>query len=444
MAAFPLPNWLAFLQGSSAQAPWCRTALATETSLQGAVDAVAKQLQGSGPADLALVFASASYASDLPRLLPLLQSQLKSKQWLGCVGGGVVGTDGAGKPHELEQAPALSVTLLRLPGAELRPFAIDTAQLPDLDGPAEPWQDLLQAPGDELATMPSMLLLIDPSCPAINDLISGLDYACPQAAKLGGIAGQHSASHGSLLFSPCPDQPGGVTTGGVRTGGVRTGAVGCLIGGSWRLDPLVAQGCRPIGPVLEVEQAQRNVVLEVSEGSKRHSPVAALQSILTSLSADERELAKNSLFLGVGRSSFSLAASQTGNSSAFLVRNLIGIDPRNGAVAVAERMRAGQQVQFQLRDGTTSRQELRQLLERQRQNQPTPLAAILFACLGRGQGLYGERDGDVSACRQAFADVPIAGAFCNGEIGPIAGSTHLHGYTASWAFLVPHGSDVPV
>ena len=433
MAAFPLPSWLAFLQGSNAKAPWCRTALATEASLQGAVDAIAKQLQGSGPADLALVFASASYASDLQRLLPLLQSQLKSKYWLGCVGGGVVGTDSAGKPHELEHAPALSVTLLRLPGAELRPFAIDTAQLPDLDGPAEPWQQLLQAPGDELAAMPSMLLLVDPSCPTINDLISGLDYACPQAAKLGGIAGQHSASHGSLLFSHGSDQQGGVTTG----------AVGCLIGGSWRLDPLVAQGCRPIGPVLEVEQAQRNVVLEVSEGSKRHSPVAALQSILTSLSADERELAKNSLFLGVGRSSFNLAASQTGTSSAFLVRNLIGIDPRNGAVAVAERMRAGQQVQFQLRDGTTSRQELRQLLERQRLQQPAPLAALVFACLGRGQGLYGERDGDVSACREAFAEVPIAGAFCNGEIGPVAGSTHLHGYTASWAFLVPHGSDDP-
>jgi small ligand-binding sensory domain FIST len=286
--------------------------------------------------------------------------------------------------------------------------------------------------------MPSMLLLVDPSCPAINDLISGLDYACPQAAKLGGIAGQHSASHGSLLFGQGPDQPSGV-----KTGGVKTGAVGCLIGGSWRLDPLVAQGCRPIGPVLDVEQAQRNVVLEVSEGSKRHSPVSALQSILTSLSADERELAKNSLFLGVGRSNFNLDASQTVTSSAFLVRNLLGIDPRNGAVAVAERMRAGQQVQFQLRDGTTSRQELRQLLKRQRLQQPAPMAALLFACLGRGQGLYGERDGDVSACRQAFADVPIAGAFCNGEIGPVAGSTHLHGYTASWAFLVPHGSDHP-
>ena len=137
------------------------------------MDAIARQLHGSGPADLALVFASASYASDLQRLLPLLQSQLKSKHWLGCVGGGVVGTDGGGKPHELEHAPALSVTLLRLPGAELRPFAIDTAELPDLDGPAEPWQHLLQAPGDELATMPSMLLFVRARLPPIQHLIYG-------------------------------------------------------------------------------------------------------------------------------------------------------------------------------------------------------------------------------------------------------------------------------
>lgn len=436
MAAFPLPNWLA-LQQRPSQGPWCRTALATDASLQAAVDAVAQQLQrqastkGSDGADLALVFASSSYASDLPRLLPLLQAQLKAKHWLGCVGGGVVGTDGTGKPHELEHAPALSVTLLQLPGAELRPFAIDTQSLPDLDGPAQPWQALLGSEPADLAAMPSMLLLIDPSCQAINDVISGLDYACPQAAKLGGIAAAHSAPHGSLLFDS----------------GVTTGAVGCLIGGSWRLDPVVAQGCRPIGPVLEVEQAERNVVLEVSEGSKRNSPVAALQAILTGLSPSERELAKNALFLGVGRHSFQLASTpqasngEASTAGAFLVRNLIGVDPRNGAVAVAERMRVGQQVQFQLRDGTTSRQESRQLLQRQAQQQPAPLAALLFACLGRGQGLYGERDGDVSLCRESFAEVPISGAFCNGEIGPIAGTTHLHGYTASWAFLVPHQPD---
>jgi small ligand-binding sensory domain FIST len=64
---------------------------------------------------------------------------------------------------------------------------------------------------------------------------------------------------------------------------VRAGAVGCLIGGAWRLEPMVAQGCRPIGPVLEVEQAQRNVVLQVSEGDRRRSPVEALRLRATRL-----------------------------------------------------------------------------------------------------------------------------------------------------------------
>jgi small ligand-binding sensory domain FIST len=107
-------------------------------------------------------------------------------------------------------------------------------------------------------------------------------------------------------------------------------------------------------------------------------------------------------------------------------------------VAVGERLRVGQRVQFQLRDADASRQEQGHLLRQQHRLQPQPLAALLFACLGRGEGLYGQPDGDVQACRELFAELPVAGAFCNGEIGPVAGVTHLHGYTASWGFLVPN------
>ncbi len=420
MAALPPFPWLPGLLRSNSGKAWCRTALARDVSLEDSVSTVARQLAAAGEADLALVFASSSYASDLQRLLPLLRLKLKARHWLGCVGGGVVGTDATGVAHELEQEPALSVTLLHLPGAELLPFAIDTTELPDLDGPAEPWRALV---GDAAKADSSLLLLVDPACNAVNDLINGLDYAFADGVKVGGIACPHSSSHGSLLFN---DQ-------------VREGAVGCLIGGAWAIEPVLAQGCRPIGPVLEVEQAQRNVVLEVSDGELRRSPVAALQAILSDLTQDEREQVKNALFLGVGRSDFSLANLQQ-TPSAFLVRNLIGVDPRNGAVAVGERMRVGQKVQFQLRDGDASRQEGRQLLaalaSRQGQEQE-PLLALLFACLGRGQGLYGEADGDVSLCQDAFAGLPISGVFCNGEIGPLGGTTHLHGYTASWGFLVP-------
>ena len=421
----PAPHLFSWLRRGDEQAS-CRTALSRQPSLEEAVSEVVDQLNAKGfgaaargEADLALVFSSTSYASDLPRLLPLLRSRLRSRHWLGAAGGGVVGTGASGTAHEVEQESALSVMLLRLPGAELQLFGLDTDQLPDLDGDSRDWIDWVGA-DPELAD--SMLLLVDPTCQAINDLISGLDYAYPGLTKVGGIAGPHSARHGSLVLD---DR-------------VVTGAVGCLIGGSWSIDPVVAQGCRPIGPVFEIEQAERNVVLQLSRGDQQNTPVNCLQTILQTLNPAERELVRHSLFLGVARNSFNLAGGGgDAESTAFLVRNLIGVDPRNGAVAVAERLRVGQQVQFQLRDADASRQELRQLLRNQAKASEPPLAGLLFACLGRGKGLYGEADGDVRIAQGEFPGLPMAGAFCNGEIGPVGGSTYLHGYTASWGFLVP-------
>jgi small ligand-binding sensory domain FIST len=414
-----LAPWLTLRRAPQAS---CITALSRNVALEAAVHELTRDLQRAGQrgeADLALVFCSTAFASDLQRLMPLLRQAIPSRHWIGCAGGGVVGTGSDGQPHELEQQPAISVTLLRLPGCTLQPFRLPPGRLPDLDGPSQQWQEWV---GADPSGGHSMLLFVDPGCPGINDLISGLDYAYPTAVKVGGIAGQHSASHGSLFLD---DR-------------VLDGAVGCLLSGPWRIDPVVAQGCRPIGPVFEIEQAERNVVQRLSHGDQQGTPVACLQSILDGLNPEERERVRHSLFLGVAKSSFQLGAATgaRGEDAAFLVRNLIGVDPRTGSVAVGERLRVGQQVQFQLRDAGASHQEQRQLLQRQRQRQSEPLAALLFACLGRGEGLYGQPDGDVQACRDQFAAVPVAGAFCNGEIGPVGGTTHLHGYTASWGFLV--------
>ncbi|MFM9088340.1 MAG: hypothetical protein ACKOPT_09390, partial [Cyanobium sp.] len=71
----PLPSF-PWLQDTPRGA-WCRSALAQDVSLQGAVDAVSQQLAGTGRADLALVFAYSGFASDLPRLLPLLSQKLQ-------------------------------------------------------------------------------------------------------------------------------------------------------------------------------------------------------------------------------------------------------------------------------------------------------------------------------------------------------------------------------
>ena len=42
--------------------------------------------------------------------------------------------------------------------------------------------------------------------------------------------------------------------------------------------------------------------------------------------------------------------------------------------------------------------------------------------------------------RRELADVPLGGFFCNGEIGPVGGTTHLHGYTSAFAVLGPRSA----
>ena len=329
----------------------CTTALSCEPALEAAIADLAAQLKQAGqrgPADLGLVFCSSAYASDLQRFMPLLKQAIGAQHWLGCCGGGVVGTNTEGLAQELEHQPAISVTLLTLPQTQIELFSLNSDSLPDLDGSRQSWIDWA---GVDPNGGHSMLLLLDPTCTAINDVISGLDFAYPEAQKIGGIAGQHSAQHGSLLIGD----------------GVVDGAVGCLIKGDWRLDPVVAQGCKPIGPVFEIEQAERNVLLRLSHDGEADTPVACLQTILKGLSPEEKELVRHSLFLGVAKTNFQLPSDGAPASGpAVLVRNLIGVDPRTGSVAVAERLRVGQQVQFQLRDAETSRQEQQQLLGQQR------------------------------------------------------------------------------
>ena len=64
-----------------------------------------------------------------------------------------------------------------------------------------------------------------------------------------------------------------------------------------------------------------------------------------------------------------------------------------------------------------------------------PLAALMFSCCGRGRGLFGRPHHDITVLRERAGDIPIAGFFAQGEIGPVGTSNFLHGYTASVAIF---------
>jgi small ligand-binding sensory domain FIST len=218
----------------------------------------------------------------------------------------------------------------------------------------------------------------------------------------------------------------------------REGTVGVALTGNIAIETIVAQGCRPIGRTYQVTSCDRNIILEVVEDDSGDIAVAnkqsqtsleALRNVIENLSEADRQLAQHSLFIGVAQNAFK---QQLGHGD-FLIRNLLGVDPRVGAVAIGDRVRTGQRIQFHLRDAETSAEDLELLLQRYQQDladNSTTAGALMFSCLGRGEGLYGQPNFDSRLFRRYLKDIPIGGFFCNGEIGPVGSSTFLHGYTS--------------
>ena len=105
----------------------------------------------------------------------------------------------------------------------------------------------------------------------------------------------------------------------------------------------------------------------------------------------------------------------------FLIRTFLGADPQSGAIAVGDMFRPGQTVQLHVRDATTAREDLHALMENispELSGRPAR-GALLFSCNGRGAHLYGEPDHDSRVVAETAGTIPLAGFFCNGEIGPI-------------------------
>lgn len=397
------------------------SALSTRPSLEAAVNEVVDQAialwdvtQGERTADLGIFFISSMFASEYPRVLPLLRERLQVPVLVGCGGDGIIGTQGQ-VTLEVEEDPALALYLAYLPGVEVHSFWIGEEDLPDLDSPPQEWVDRV---GVDPQKKPQFILLSDPMASGINDLLQGLDFAYPEAVKVGGLANGGS-SRGNGLF--CNEQL------------YDEGTVGVALSGNIVLKAIVAQGCRPIGPILRIEEGDRNVILKVlsDQGDETESeamtPLEALQDILGELSDEDRELAQHSLFVGLASSELQFTPKRRN----FLIRNLLGVDPRLGAIAVGDRVRIGQRFQFHLRDAKASAEDLEALLQQYclENADAKPLAVLMFSCLGRGESMYEEANFDSQLLHRYIRHIPVSGFFCAGEIGPIGSTTYLHGYT---------------
>ena len=293
--------------------------------------------------------------------------------------------------------------------------------------PRKKWIDLL---GISPETEPHFILLADASTAKIKELLQGLDFAYATSTKIGGLTSGSSLFGGSGLF--CNHQL------------LHEGTIGIALSGNIILDTIVAQGCRPIGPSFRVTQAERHIALEVEEltnslGDEMEpiTPLEALEDLLQDLEDEDRALAQQGLSVGIASTEFK----EKLEPGDYLIRDLIGVDPKVGAIAIGDRIRTGQRIQFHLRDAQASAEDIETLIMRYHsrvaQANNAPQAALVFNCLGRGEAFYGEPNYDIGILQTYIPNISTSGFFCSGEIGPIGGSTYLHGYTASIG-IFPH------
>ncbi|MCA9622639.1 MAG: FIST C-terminal domain-containing protein, partial [Myxococcales bacterium] len=204
------------------------------------------------------------------------------------------------------------------------------------------------------------------------------------------------------------------------------------LSGNVRIDPVIAQGCRPVGDTMLVTSCDGHVIHALDSAP----PGEVLQRLAESLAPEDLELLRDSLFLGV-----EMKNQREYAAGDFLIRNILGLQADGHALAVATLVERWQAVQFHLRDDVASRQDLEAQLERFREQAPTPpRAALLFSCVGRGAQLYGEPHHDSRRFQEIVGEMPLAGFFCNGEIGPVGGRTYLHGYTSAFAMIGPRST----
>ncbi len=387
--------------------PAFASALSTRSHGEEALREVCDKTLGElgGSPDLALLFFSHHFAPLAESLARQACDALGTERLLGCSGESIVGVG-----REVEGRPSMSLWLARLPGVSLWPMHLGFER---------------SAEGGAIVGWPDDLPLTWPSAAALIAL--GDPFSFP--AEL-------------LLDRVNEDQPGTVVVGGMASGAQTPGqsrlllgsksfdegAVAVLLAGAVNVRTVVSQGCRPIGRHFVVTKAERNIIHELGG----RPALDQLKDIYAELPTSEQAMMQHGLHVGRVVSEYQDHFVQ----GDFLVRNVVGIDNDSGAMAVADVFRAGQTVQFHIRDHRSADQELHTLLERAgRQSAAPPAAALLFTCNGRGTRLFPQPHHDAQAVQKTLGEIPLAGFFAQGEMGPVGNRNFLHGFTASLALF---------
>jgi small ligand-binding sensory domain FIST len=377
-----------------------------DAGLQAWAENLRRQLPAPA-VSLGLVFMAPRFFPHAKQVLEILRVHARIPLLVGCSGQALIEGE-----TEVEQNPGLVLGLYALPGADLRAFHFTQQQVEEVGSP-----DFWRAQtGIDSGQTNGWLAFLDPFHLDSEGWLGTWNQAYAPLPVLGGLASADPAEQLTQLY----------LNGDV----LEEGVVALSVGGEVKLAGVTSQGCTPIGETWTLTRVEQNIIHEIGN----RPAYQVLSETFGKLSSEDQSKAQGNLFLGLVVNEY-LEEFHRGD---FLIRNLIGADPRSGSIAVGALPRLGQTVQFQWRSAAAATQDLEELLTRAGQSLAGSViyGGCLCSCNGRGRHLFGRANHDAQLIQQRLGPTGLAGFFCNGEIGPVGDRAFLHGYTASLALFV--------
>ncbi|HKK17180.1 MAG TPA: FIST N-terminal domain-containing protein, partial [Opitutales bacterium] len=245
-----------------------------------------------GPVTFGLLFCAPDAAVHAAEILEIVRIYAQTSVVVGCSAGGLI----AGS-RELEGDEGFSLALYHLPGTRARSVYLEESLL--LGGDAA---DLAGVIGPLGSSVNGWLLLAASGSLSNDGWLSEWDKATSSGPTFGGFTGNPSTGATALF---CDAAVYG------------EGAVALALEGDVTIEPLLSQGCRPVGSPWTITRAEQNIIHQIG-----NRPILeVLRDTLQELSVDEQQQARGNIFIGLVMDEYK-ASFGTGD---FLVRNLAAI-----------------------------------------------------------------------------------------------------------------------
>lgn len=340
--------------------------------------------------NLGFLYVTDALAEHMDEVLDLFRASTGVTHWVGAVGMGICATG-----VEYYERPAVVAMVGEFPDDSFRVFPAIVEDLDEFTAHNGDWME---------SRRPFLgLVHVDPSNPHIESLVKRLAARTVSGFLVGGLASSGDRIH---LYADA------VTQGGLA-GVFFSQEVGVMT--------RLSQGCAPIGPYRVITEAQRNIMIQLDGRPALDVLKEDIGEVLS------RDLARIGGLIFAG---LPIVGSDTGD---YLVRNLVGIDPQNGLVAIADTVEQDSRMMFCRRDANTARQDLLRMLAAVKKTlDRPPRGGIYVSCLGRGRNLFGKDSEELKLIASQLGDFPLVGFYANGEIS----QDRLYGYTGILTLFV--------